>query len=442
MKKIQLATAGAALVLAVTLAGCSAPGAGTATSSTTGSAITAKVTPASVAKLGKVTLKMWADQAEEPLMKDVIPAYEALYPNVTVNITYKSFDDLIATVVNAAASASPPDLFEGNIGYSVDGALVKGKLVRSLDDVAKVYGWTTGTGASTLTPAMWNTAGTSFGSGTLYGMSPISEMQGIYYNTAKLKALGLTPPTTIAELQADLPIAAAAGQQPIMLGNSDQYAATHIFSDIAVTNQSAASIRNWNDGKAGSTFVTAGNKKTAETMKEWATKGYFGAGYDGLSNEDAIAKFAAGSGVFFVGGSWNGASLTSPQFGLSSLVSGGSGATASPWHISSKTKVAPAAIAFLTMLHSPKVGQQILDTGRLPVVSDGVQAKDALQEQTFKALKATIAAGTQTGYYDFASSDMLTVLGGSLQEIMAGRTSSTDFVTTVQAAWTKAHPKP
>ncbi|MDA5147588.1 extracellular solute-binding protein [Streptomyces sp. AD681] len=79
---------------------------------------------------------MWADQAEKPLITSVLPAFEKKYPKVKVDITYKSFDDLIATVVNAASGSNPPDLFQGNIGYAVDGALVKAKLVRPLDDVA------------------------------------------------------------------------------------------------------------------------------------------------------------------------------------------------------------------------------------------------------------------------------------------------------------------
>ncbi|MEV5176513.1 extracellular solute-binding protein [Streptomyces flaveolus] len=396
------------------------------------------MTTAQVAALGDVTLRMWADQAEKPLMKSVIPAFEKHYPNVKVDITYKSFDDLVATVVNAASGSNPPDLFQGNIGYAVDGALVKAKLVRPLDDVAAAYGWITGTGASTLAPARWNGSGTAFGTGNLYGMSPISEVQGIYYNKALLKELGLQPPRSLKDLEKALPAVKKAGEQPIMLGNSDQYAATHIFSDLAVTEQKPAAIRDWIGGKAGTSFVTAGNERAAEMMADWAKKGYFGSGYDGLSNEDAVSRFAKGSGVFFVGGSWNGATLDPAKFGFGALTTGGAGATASPWHISASSKVTPAAVAFLAALHTPKAGQEILDTGRLPVITDGVKGNNSLQSQTLEALKRTIAAGTQVGYYDWSATDMLTVMGGRLQEVMAGRTSGADFMKSVQDAWLRA----
>jgi raffinose/stachyose/melibiose transport system substrate-binding protein len=425
------------LGLVVALAGCSAPGASGPVGTADQPTITKRITAADLT--GHTKLTMWADVAEKPLMQKLVPAYEKAYPNVDVEITYKSFDDLVATVVNAANSANAPDLFQGNIGYAVDGALVKGHLVRPLDDVAKVYGWTNGTGASTLGPARWNGDGSTFGSGRLYGMSVISEVQGIYYDKAKLAALGLQPPTSIAELERDLPVAERAGQQPIMLGNSDQYAATHVFSDIAATKQDPSSIAAWIGGKHGTTFQTTGNESAAATMHDWAAKGYFGSGYDGLSNEDAIARFAKGDGVFFVGGSWNGASLDSKGFGLAPLTSGGVGATASPWHISTKSKHQDATVAFLAMMRSPQVGQWILDTGRLPVITDGVRSDDPLQEQTLTALKDTIAAGSQVGYYDWTTTDMLTKMGGALQEVMAGRTSPQDFTATVQQTWAKAH---
>ncbi|MGW4551404.1 ABC transporter substrate-binding protein [Streptomyces violaceorubidus] len=436
-----LAGAATAVALAALFAcaGCSPPGAGSSAGAAPGqSMITDPVTTGQVAALGDTTLRMWADQAEKPLMRSVIPAFEKKYPNVKVDITYKSFDDLVATVVNAASGTRPPDLFQGNIGYAVDGTLVKARLVRPLDDVAAAYGWITGTGASTLAPARWNGSGTAFGSGNLYGMSPISEVQGIYYNKALLKKVGLKPPRSLADLEKALPVVEKAGEQPIMLGNSDQYAATHLFSDLAVTHQSPASVRDWIGGRAGSTFVTAGNEKAAATMADWAKKGYFGPGYDGLSNEDAVTRFAKGTGVFFVGGSWNGATLDPAKFGFGALTTGGAGATASPWHISASSKATPAAVAFLAALHTPKTGQEILDTGRLPVVTDGVKGTNSLQSQTLDALKRTIAAGTQVGYYDWTATDMLTVMGGKLQEVMAGRESGADFTEAVQDAWQKA----
>jgi len=437
----RVLASGAVLVTtSLALLSCGAPGGETSSSGPATSVedeITAPVTPEQVAELGDVTLTVWADQAEQPLLEQVIPAYQEEYPNVTVEPSYRSFDDLIATVVNAAASSSPPDVFQGNIGYAVDGALVEAGLVRPLDDVASAYGWDEAPWESSLGPARWNADASAFGDGTLYGVSPVTEIQGIYYNQAKLDQLGLEPPTSLEELATDLQVAQDAGEQPIMLGNADQYPATHILSDLAAADGDPADIRAWIGGQEDATFVTDGNREAAQTMEEWAQAGYFGQGYDGVSNEDAIARFANGEGVFFVGGSWNGASL-GEGFGISALPQGGSGAIASPWHVSASTDEVPAAAAFLGMLTTQESAQQILDGGRLPVVTEGVAGATELEQQTLDALEETVADEGQVGYYDWTTTDMLDVMGGSLQEVMAGRTGVDDFLETVQSDWADA----
>jgi raffinose/stachyose/melibiose transport system substrate-binding protein len=432
--------AGAASVTTL-LAGC-APGATNGAAVTDTTSVTSPVTVAQVAKLGKIDLKIWADTLEKPFLVKMIPLFEKKYPNVTIVPTYKSFNDLIATVVNAASSANPPDLFEGNNGYAVDGTLVKGKLVRPLTDIAKAYDWTADGGEATLNAARWNTAGTNFGSGTLYGMSPISEVQGIYYNKSKLAALGLKPPTTMEELAADLPIAKAAGEVPIMLGNSDQWSATHIFSDIAATKQDPKDIAAWVGGKPGATFETNGNKQAADVITDWAKAGYFDTGYDGLTDDEANQKFAAGEGVFVVGGSWNSASLGSSNFGVSPIVSGGSGGSAQAWHISASSKHVVADAAFLAMLRSPEVAQLILtDAGLLPAVTEGVVGTTDVQKQTLENLKLTQAANTQIGYYDWTTSDMLNVMGEQTQELLAGKITSAAYTAKIQSSWLAGHKK-
>ena len=130
-----------AVATALAITGCSSPGSDTASEANTADAIYSPVTVEEVAALGDVTLDVWADAGEEKTMKILIPQYEAMYPNVKVNLTLKGFDDLMKTVVPALAGDPAPDVVQGNQGYSVDGALVKAGLIRKLTDVSKAYGW-------------------------------------------------------------------------------------------------------------------------------------------------------------------------------------------------------------------------------------------------------------------------------------------------------------
>ena len=65
-----------------------------------------------------------------------------------------------------------------------------------------------------------------------------------------------------------------------------------------------------------------------------------------------------------------------------------------------------------------------------------------LFRSTLTVLKDTIAAGGQVGYYDWSTTDMLSTMGGALQEVMAGRTTPEEFTATVQATWAATHETP
>lgn len=101
--------------------------------------ISQPVTVEEVAALGDITLDVWADAGEEKTMKILVPKYEAMYPNVKVNLTLKGFDDLMKTVVPALAGDPAPDLVQGNQGYGVDGALVKGGLIIKIRPQSRIY---------------------------------------------------------------------------------------------------------------------------------------------------------------------------------------------------------------------------------------------------------------------------------------------------------------
>ena len=133
------------ILVAVTtllITGCSSPGSDSGSKANTADAINSPVTVEEVAELGDITLDVWADAGEEKTMKILVPQYEAMYPNVKVNLTLKGFDDLMKTVVPALAGDPAPDVVQGNQGYGVDGALVKGGLIRKLTDVSKAYAGT------------------------------------------------------------------------------------------------------------------------------------------------------------------------------------------------------------------------------------------------------------------------------------------------------------
>ncbi len=141
------------------------------------------------------------------------------------------------------------------VGDATDGALVKAHLIRPLDDVVKAYDYEKAAGAA-ISQLEWSTDGKTFGSGSVYGMSPDNQMVGLFYNKAKLQKLGLGAPTTLDELTSALAAAKAAGETPIVLGNSDKGSAMQAFSVVQGALSPAKDTVGWVTGKSGADFDT------------------------------------------------------------------------------------------------------------------------------------------------------------------------------------------
>jgi len=437
-----LVAAGALLV-----AGCSAPGSddGSAGDSSDAAAeeITAPVTPEEVAELGDVTMRIWAEAGEEATLNHLVPIFEKKYPNVTVDVTIKSFDDLTKTVVNAMNSDSAPDLAQGNQGYQVDGALVQAGLVRPLDDVAEAYGWEDDYSEYSLNQFRWNEDGSRWGEGTLYANSPVTQYIGVYYNKDLLAEAGVEPPESWADFEASLPEIKSAGITPIEFGNSDKQAAMHLFGAVSGRCQTADEVNDWVAGVEGADFRSECNNQTAATLVDWVNQGYISSGYDGVTMDDAALRFGDGSAAYYIGGDWL-AQQISPRggnIGFTELTGEhgklvATGASSMGWHVSSKTEVLPAAVAFLGELHSPDYAQALADQKRVPITGgDDVTSDDPLLNDDLIAARRLLDDNGQTAYLDWSTDTMYDEFGSRLQELLAGRIGPEDFTEAVQANW-------
>lgn len=434
---------GLALCAALALAGC-APGGIAPGPSASSPQIDSRVTPEDVAELGDVTLSILADSGEEKTLAAAKQIFEKKYSNVRLNITVKGFDDLMKTVVNVMASKDGPDVVQGNQGYAVDGALVQAGLIRPLDDIAAAYDWGDTFGEADLDQFRWTEGGATFGDGALYGVSPVDEFVGVFYSKSKLAELGLQPPQTFDEFQAGLAAAKKVGEVPLMLGNSSKYPANQVFSVVQSAFEDPDDVRSWITGQKGASYVVPGNLTAAETMRGWVSSGYVVDGYDGISPDDAVAQFSSGTGVFFVGGSWNATALAAADaagFGFVAAPAGEGGQHSGPgslglgWHINARTNKLPAAIAFIDTLTDVSFAQHLADLNRIPVAAAEVSSPNALFTDEITASKLIREEGGSTFYVDWASDTMADTAGSRLQEMLAGRIPPQDYLNAVQTDW-------
>ncbi|WP_375000883.1 ABC transporter substrate-binding protein [Aeromicrobium sp. CTD01-1L150] len=407
------------------------------------------VTPEEIADLGDIELDVWAEAGEEETLNAFVPQFEERYPNVTVQVSVRSIDDLVTTVVNALSGEDPPDVAQGNQGFGTDGALVEAGLIRPLEDLAEVYGWNESFSDQLLGPMRWEGDGSQFRAGDLYGVSPVANNIGVFYNADVLDDAGVDVPTTFGELEDALAAVESNGDLPIVLGNAEQWPALHVYGALLGSFADADEVNEWVSGTDGATFETDDNLDAAQRLADWTEAGYFGQAYNSVGVDDAAARFGAGEGAFMIAGDWYAPAVIEgggDQFGFIAPPEGPSGSLASigsvsfPWHISSHTDAEPAAIAFVAEMNSVDNSLLLAEANRIPVqAGDDVESPGPMAADLTAVNEALMAADGQIDYLDWATPDLYSTFGSELQSLMAGRIDPSDFLAAIQADWDDFH---
>lgn len=397
-------------------------------------------------ELGDVTIRLGGEGSSEATLTALADSFMAAYPNVTVKLEIKSWDDFMGTVLNIADSPDAPDIIFGNQGFTVDGPMVEAGLILPLDAYYDAYGWGDRYGDGAKAQFRFTEDGQTFGSGPLWGIAESADFVGVYYNKEKLAALGLEVPATMTEFEAALEAAKAAGELPIKLGNQAGWPATHAFGIAQGASWDAAEVRDWIFGAEGADYANEHNLAAAQTFRSWVDKGYINEDANGLDYDQAWQEFANGDGVFLPAGSWLAAGLRdtmgADKVGFFPPPTGDSGKIAAvaalslPFHISSKSANPDLAAAFIDWVMNPDKGQVYLDNGRIPAAGGSTGTPGDPVTQDMADAWAAIAADDGLMYYqDWSTDTMYDTLTGSLQELIGGKASPEEFVATVQEDW-------
>ena len=425
-----------------------------------GSAANAAANP--LAKYGNVTLNVWSadnqDPGPKPVIEEISKQFEKKYPNVKVKLTFKGFTDYMKVINLALNGNNAPDVAEGNQGYGTDALLVRAKLIRPLDGYAKKYGWGKYYSTGAAAQFRWTPDGKTFGKGNLWGVGQFGQSTGVFVNAARLKKLGISTvhPKTFAEF--DALVAKVRSKLPksepvITLGNKDGYEIVHAWGMIQGAYVTGKSVRDWIFHAPGATFDTPGNAKALAVLKRWVDAGVFGTDYNAVGENDAAAAFAKGKGVFYMGGNWQAAVLKAGLGSGLEFYNGPAGAsgkhvaigsTSLPWHISSKTKNADIAAAYIDFLINAKSG-----SAKLMYAQNQIPAISTAPKAVGDPYLSSIAGGWQqlvkqdglTLFPDWTTDTMYTTLGTEFQKFAGGKESAADVIKHVQSDWEKFDKK-
>jgi len=432
----------AVVALAVLAAGCGTPGSDSGDNAKKAEEANRSARKIDVAKAGNVTLTVWDQEVrggQAAQIKRLNAAFEAKYPNVTIKRVAKSFEDLQATLKLAVSSDKAPDVVEANQGRPQMGQMVKGGLLKPLDGYARTFGWKDRWAKTLLDLNRFSPDGKQFGTGDLYGVSQIGEIVGIFYDKTKVT----NPPKTFAEFQQQVADAKAKGEVPIAFGNLEKWPAIHEFQTVQNQFAPKQAVRDFVFAKPGASFATPQNVQAATLLQEWADKGYFTPSFNGTEYNNAWAQFTKGKGRFLIAGTWLDADLVKAmgdKVGFMLMPGGDAnggqpvslGGESLPWSVTSKSKVADVAAAYIDFLTNADAAKALAETDNLPAMKTDVQPTGSLNQEVFKAWKQLSETDGLVPYLDYTTPTFYDDITASLQRLLGNKVKPAPFTAGMQ----------
>lgn len=422
------------------LAGCGAPGEDAPDQASQDDA--KKV---DVAAAGDVTLTVWDQEVrggQRRQIEQLNEAFQQKYPNVTIKRVAKSFTDLNTTLKLAVSGDKAPDVVQANQGRGVMGVLVKGGLLRPLDEYAEAYGWADRYAPVLLDLNRFSSDGETFGDGDLYGISQMGEIVGLFFNRDKVPE----PPATFADLEAQLAEAKSAGEVPISFGNLDKWPGIHEFQAVQNAYAPADAVRDFVFARDDASFTTPENEEAAKKLQEWAEKGYFTKNFNGVGYDPAYAQFSKGAGPYLIAGTWLLRDLTDAMgdklgFMLVPGQDGGEpqalGGESLPFAVTAKSENPDVAAAYIDFITNADAADVLVQTGNLPAMPAQAQPDSAAGQDIFEAWRTLADADGLVPYLDYATPTFYDTITAQVQQLMAGRTSPDDFTGALQGDFEK-----
>jgi raffinose/stachyose/melibiose transport system substrate-binding protein len=404
-----------------------------------------------IAKDGPVTLTVWDQEVlggQNEQMQKLNAAFHAKYPNVTIKRVSRSFSDLEKTLRLALSGNTPPDVVEANQGYGIMAALVKAGALVPLDAYDKAYGFRKRFPAGVSQLNSVSPDGKTIGSGSLYGVSMTGEAVGIYYNTDKLQKLGIQPPASFSQFEQDLSVAKSKGETPIYFANLEKFPAIHEFGVLLGQTTDKGALRKLVFGQGGA-WTDPSIVQAAQKLADWAKNGYLPKTANAGKYNDSPSAFAKGDGVFLIGGPWFAADLekkmgSKVRFMLPPPANAGQaqpstlGGPGLPLAITSKSKHPDVAAAYLDFMTSPRAMDVVTQTGGLAAAKPATaEPVTAVGRDIFSAYRVASDDDVLVPYLDYATTTFLDTLGGSLQEIIAGRKTAQEGMRDAQRDYSR-----
>jgi multiple sugar transport system substrate-binding protein len=398
-----------ALFVALAAAACGSPSSSPSASAAPASAAPSTAASAAAPSPSPVTgtLSVWHYETTDAylqLIKDETALFNAIYPNVTVNNIYVAQAELTPKLLATAAAKQGPDVMIYNWG-DVE-ALASAGVLHDMDAYWKAFG-----DASTFSPGVVHQV-----NGKVYVAQAYVNLIALWYNKDLLDKNGITPPTTMAELETDLAKLNAAGVGGLAIDGKNGV-------DGWWTGMPFFRAQGLDMHMTGPAVAT-----TFAQLRSWVDKGYIPKEAVTWDQDTVFNQFLTGKFAFAVAGNWyaTGAEKATFKYGVVSIPSGTQPAGVylggEGMSIGAFTQQPDLAWAYLQATWFSKAGQLLAlkGLGSLPTRSDA--ASDPATSSS--PIVAGFSQAVQTGVplpVTTAENSASTVFGDLWSAVLSGQ---------------------
>jgi raffinose/stachyose/melibiose transport system substrate-binding protein len=410
-------------------------------------------TTAAVAKPGcgkaPVTMNAYVETGfPDPI--DLMNLFHKQFPNVTWKIRQDAFATITQNAPLVLNGPNPPDIMR----LPQVSGLVKDHLLKNLDGYFKAFGWNRFP-ASQLAQVRMPSSGRPRGTGSLWAFGLNYSLTGVFYNKTLAAKAGIkSPPTTLAQLDADLAKAKAAGLTPIVQFNGGATGGLLFpLQQLMAIYGPPAPINNWIFQKPGANIDTRSNLQAMTHLQGWIKAGYFNSDANATDYPTMMSKFEHNAGVFMFDGDWESGNLDKlmPRkvgFFLMPTLKAGQPHTAMSapltYGIAAKAPHADCAAFFFNWVATNPAARKLnvqvggSNPGGPPSLAIPVQKKGSLIAQTLAAGKVVAKAN---GAMDFIANATGAIYAQSwtpeVQKLFAGQESPAGVLKKVQSDYVK-----
>lgn len=262
-------------------------------------------------KEGKIEIRLLTRMAgtsnQVMIYKDIIKAFEAKHPDVTVIDESQGDESAFNNKLKAdLASGTLPNIFRiqgvANLGQYIDNGLLMDMEPVLEEDSA----WGEGFSKGSLSYYQIN------GKAGTYGIPMESGLIGVYYNESLFKKAGVEQfPETWDDLKIAIGKLNAIDVKPIALGAKSSYMAGHLHNQIFYKWMGTEAAKKL--GSREMKWTDAEVVKTLEFVKELDGLNAFGKNVAGISDDIVLTEFLQGKAAMIITGPWNIGKFTNPE---------------------------------------------------------------------------------------------------------------------------------